>query len=364
MNSLAEDIKEQVESEISSCRNCKRCLLICPLPESNGIDIFHLNREILSEKPSKEMLDFAFLCYSCGACNYSCPDYSGRDLHMVYLRSKGRLPKGFTNLLHWRGKRLGPIDRALYRMKRVKDKPPEVIAKHIDKTEFKDTPLLFYFACYAYSPSEIPQKTLGIADHLGLDYDVIAGYSHCCGWPHFLAGDFDRAEPLFIDLFNTISETTAKTVVTGCAECYKALKYIRNRYAGDFEVLTTTEWIVSHQKKLKLSKSKEPATFHDSCQLSRLEDKADVPRVLVKKLHSLAEMESNRKQTQCCGGMRAGHEPERLDDLRQNRLAEAKKTGAKMMITECVTCYEKYSPLAKDIEVKDLTELVHDKIKK
>jgi Fe-S oxidoreductase len=364
MNSLAEDIKEQVESEISSCRNCKRCLLTCPLPESKGIDIFHLNREILSDKPSKEILAFGFLCYSCGACNYSCPDYTERDRHMVYLRSKGHLPKGFTNLLHWRGKRLGRIDKLLYSLKRIKDKPAETIARHLDKTEFKDTPLLFYFACYAYSPSEIPQKTLGIADHLGLDYDVIAGYSHCCGWPHFLAGDFDRAEPLFIDLFNTISETTAKTVVTGCAECYKAIKFIRDRYAGDFEVLTTTEWIVRYQKKLKLSKSKEPATFHDSCQLSRLEDKADVARVLVKKLNSLVEMEANPKQTQCCGGMRAGHEPEGLKLLRQNRLAKARITGAKMMITECVTCYEKFKPFAIDIEVTDLTELVHDKIKK
>ncbi len=364
MNSLAEDVEEQVESEINSCKNCKKCLLACPLPESKGIDIFHLNREILRDKPSHGMLDFGFLCYSCGACNYSCPEHLRRDLHMVYLRSKGRLPKGFTNLLHWRGRRLGPIDRVLYSLKRIKDKPAEAIAQYLDKTDFKDTSLLFYFACYAYSPSEIPQKTLGIADYLGLDYDVIAGYSHCCGWPHFLAGDFDRAEPLFIDLFNTISNSSAKTVVTGCAECYKALKYIRDRYAGSFKVLTTTEWIIGHQKKLKLSKSTEPATFHDACQLSRLEDKADVPRVLVKKLHSLVEMEANRMQTQCCGGMRAGHEPEGLTQLRQSRLAEARNTGAKTMITECVTCYEKFKPLAKDIEVKDLTELVHDKIKK
>ncbi|GBE56215.1 succinate dehydrogenase/fumarate reductase iron-sulfur subunit [archaeon BMS3Bbin16] len=364
MNSLAEDIKQQVESEISSCRNCKKCLLACPLPESKGIDIFHLNREILSERPTHAMLDFAFLCYSCGACNDSCSEHLRRDLHMAYLRSKGRLPKGFTNLLHWRGRSLGPIDKVLYSLKRIKDRPVDSIARHLDKTEFKDTDLLFYFACYAYSPSNIPEKTLGIADHLGLDYDVIAGYSHCCGWPHFLAGDFDRAEPLFIDLFNTITNTTAKTVVTGCAECYKALKFIRDRYAGSFKVLTTTEWITAHQKKLKLTKSTEPITFHDSCQLSRLEDKADVPRALVKKMASLVEMEANRRETRCCGGMRAGHEPERLNILRQNRLTEAKSTGAKMMVTECITCYEKYHPHAKDIKVRDLSELVYDRLKK
>jgi Fe-S oxidoreductase len=362
MNALSEDIKRVVESEITSCRHCKKCLLVCPLPESKGIDIFHLNLEILSDKPSKEMLDFAFLCFSCGICNYSCPDYARRNFHMLYLRSKGKIPSGYKNLLHWRGKRLNFFQKNLYQLKKIKDKPLPVIAKHLDKTEYRLTDVLFYFACYAYSPSEIPHKTLAIADHLGVDYEVIAGYSHCCGWPHFLAGDFDRAEPLFIDLFNTIANQGAQKVITGCAECYKALKYIRDRYAGEFKVLTTTEWLQENQKKLKLEKTDQEVTFHDACQLSRLENKEKVPRKLIKMVFDLVEMEKNKKHTVCCGGMRAGHGKDGLRQIRERRLDDAKKTVAKVMRTECVTCYEKYNPLAKFIEIKDLTEVVHDNI--
>jgi Fe-S oxidoreductase len=264
---------------------------------------------------------------------------------MMFLRSKGKMPKGYNNLLHWRGKRLGLLERSLYGLKKIKDKPS-----------------LFYFACYAYSPSEIPQKTLAVADHLGFDYEVMAGYSYCCGWPHFLAGDFERAEALFVDLFNTVNEVGVKTVVTGCAECYRALKFICDRFAGDFEVLTTPQWLVQNLRRLKLKKTGEKVTFHDACQLSRLDDKADVPRKLVKKLFDLVEMRDNRKNTLCCGGMRAGHSPDGLYQQRKKRLADAMETGATTMVTECVTCFEKYSPLAKELHVMDLTETVHDMI--
>ena len=363
MNALAEDVKRQIESEVLTCKQCRKCLLVCPIPEAKDIDVSELNLEILSEKPSKKMLNFAFLCFSCGACNYSCPEYIRRDLHMVYLRSKGKLPKGYNNLLHWRGKRIGKVERALYGLKKVKDSPSAEISRHIDKLEFKKTELLFYFACYAYSPSDVPQKTLAIADRLGLDYEVVAGYLHCCGWPHFLAGELEKAEGLFIDLFNTIAGTGAKKVVTGCAECYQALKFIKERFAGEFQVLTTPEWLVENQEKLGLKKTELKATFHDACQLSRLEDKQEVPRRLLKELFSLVEMEDNGKNTLCCGGMRAGHEPQGLIQLREKRLLDARNTGAAVMITECVTCLEKYHPLAKDIQVKDLTEAVYDSLK-
>jgi Fe-S oxidoreductase len=362
MTALEDDIKRQVETEITSCKQCKKCLLVCPLPESKEIDIFQLNLEIMSDKPSKEMLNFAFLCFSCGACNTSCPEYLRRDHHMMYLRSKGKLPKGYNNLLHWRGKRLGLVDSNLYRLKSLKDKPDEGIAKYLEKTEFKETDLFFYFACYAFSPSDIPKKTLAIADYIGLDYEVIAGYSHCCGWPHFLAGDFERAEPLFIDLFNTLSNSRAKKVVTGCAECYKALLFIKDRYAGEFKVLTTPEWLAENLKKLKLKKTDAKVTFHDACQLSRLEEEGRIPRKLINKLFTLVEMESNKKNTLCCGGMRAAHEIRGLNRLRMKRLEDAKKTETEVMITECVTCFEKYHPLAKDVQVKDLTEAIHDNL--
>ena len=62
--------------------------------------------------------------------------------------------------------------------------------------------------------------------------------------------------------------------------------------------------------------------------------------------------------------MRAAHEATGLTELRNQRLADSRLTGADVMITECVTCFEKYNPLAVEGEVADLTEMVYDRIKK
>lgn len=364
MNPLAEDLKRDVEQDITTCGLCKKCLFLCPLPESKDIDVFTLNREVSKDQPSKEILDFAFLCMSCGQCNYSCPNYQHMVNRLIYLRSKGRIPRGLKPLLHWRGQRLGVVDRALYGLKKRLASVHPRIAPHIDKKEYRKSDLLFYFSCYAFSPSEVPWKTLAIADHLGLDYEVVAGYSSCCGWPHYLAGDFTSAEQLFKDLAALIEETGAKTVVTGCAECYRALELIKNRYGGGYTPLTTTEWVLGHMDRLNLQGSDELVTFHDACNLSRYDGKQEAPRKVVKRLFRLVEMERTGKDTLCCGAMRQNHEKEGLMELRKKRLAEAKETGATAMVTECITCYEVYRPLAEGIKVMDLVEALYDSIAK
>jgi Fe-S oxidoreductase len=122
--------------------------------------------------------------------------------------------------------------------------------------------------------------------------------------------------------------------------------------------------MLEHIRELGLKKTNELVTFHDACQLSRLEDKEMVPRKIIKKLFTLLEMEPNKRDTLCCGGMRAGHKPPGLIELREKRLRQAVETGAPIMLTECVTCYEKYAPLAGHIGVKDLTEVVFDNLNK
>jgi len=364
MSALAEDLKLQVDRDIYSCRECKKCLLECPLPELKGLDVLNLNREVLSESPSKDMLRLAFLCFSCGACNYSCPRHQRMDLRLTFLKSKGRIPRGYNNLLHWRGQEPGLLGKFLYSLKKRVARPHRRIAEHLDKTEFRKTDLLFYFSCYAFSPTEVPWKTLAIADHLGLDYEVVAGYGSCCGWPHFLAGDFNRAERMFIDLFNLITRTGAMKVVTGCAECYRALTFIKERYAGGFRVLSTSEWLTEHLNKLELEGRGVKATFHDACQLVRFNGKPGVPRKIIKRLFNLVEMEERSRSTLCCGGMRQGHGREELRMLRERRLSQARRTGAEIMLTECITCYEVYKPLAEGIQVMDLVEAVYDSIAK
>ena len=107
MDNITHALKNQVKTELELCTECKKCLRVCPIPLSDKIDIKELNRATLDSKDSSEKItSFAFDCFGCGACVPVCPEELRRDRMMVHLRSKKELPKGYNNLLHWRGKDL------------------------------------------------------------------------------------------------------------------------------------------------------------------------------------------------------------------------------------------------------------------
>ena len=72
-----------------------------------------------------------------------------------------------------------------------------------------------------------------------------------------------------------IKQSGAKTLVTGCAECYHAFKVLYDKFKlkGDLEVLHTTEYFARLIQKGKLELKKKidlKVTYHDPCHLGRL----------------------------------------------------------------------------------------------
>ncbi|MFQ6135656.1 MAG: (Fe-S)-binding protein [Candidatus Hydrothermarchaeales archaeon] len=364
MKKLIEDLRDQVYSELERCIECEECTKACPLPESDEIYIKDLNRATASEdEPPRKLLEFAFDCFGCGACVPVCPEDLRRDLMMIWLRSRGKLPRGYNDLLHWRGQGLSISENvALSILRMLKRNVVKGLIKHVDNTDLKKSENLFYFGCYIFSPSRICHPTLRLADHLGMDYEVMAGYRYCCGYPHYSAGQLNRGEKLLSDLYRAIKKVSPKLVITGCAECYVALKMIKKQFDADFELITTSGWILRNLGKFDLSKTDEKVTFHDACMLSRLEGLSETPRRVIDQMAELVEISDNRENSLCCGGMRAKHNREGLLKIQVKKLEDAKKTKAKKMITECITCWEKYHPLAKEhgIEVVDIVEMVYN----
>ena len=286
---------------------------------------------------------------------------------MVHLRSKKELPKGYNNLLHWRGKDLPLHENIAVSLLRIlKRDVVKDLKVQVDKTDLKEAENLFYFGCYIFSPSGIAKPTLELADYLGMDYEVMAGYRYCCGYPHYTTGRLKRSEKLFIDLHEAIKKVNPKFVITGCAECYVALKMVKEQFDADFEPITTSQWILDNLDKFDLFKTEEKVTFHDACMLSRLENQSENPRKIINEIVELVEIDENRDNSLCCGGMRAGHNTEGVLEFRNQKLINAKKTGAKKMVTECITCWEKYNPLAEayGMEVEDIVATVHKNLKK
>jgi Fe-S oxidoreductase len=121
--------------------------------------------------------------------------------------------------------------------------------------------------------------------------------------------------------------------------------------------------------KLKFTK-KVPlkVTYHDPCHLGRhLGDDGvyEPPRDVLKKIPGieLVEMERNRENAWCCGagaGVSQAN-PDLALWTANERLKEAKATGAGALVTSCPWCERNFRDAVKefgeDIEIYDIAEL-------
>lgn len=138
----------------------------------------------------------------------------------------------------------------------------------------------------------------------------------------------------------------------------------------DFEVIHITELLneLIRDGKLRFNKLEEKITYHDPCRLGKHLGIYDAPREVLKSIPGIemVEMESNRSGSLCCGTsawMNCGMDSKQI---RSKRLAEAKATGASMLITSCPKCFihfkcaqsEKLPEELKGIQVNDLSSLL------
>ncbi len=87
------------------------------------------------------------------------------------------------------------------------------------------------------------------------------------------------------------------------------------------------------------------------------------PREVLKSQgYEIKEMELSRKESFCCGGGGGvqSNESELANKIAKDRIAMAKKTGAKVLVTPCPLCYMhlKKNSEGEDIEVKELSHLM------
>jgi len=369
VRTFVEELESWTEYNLKNCIGVDECMKACPVVDPD-VTIKELNE---ATRPGTvvppKIRKFAAECIQCGRCDTVCPTIAGRSIMMLYLKAKvaqqGKGPKAYKNYLRFKGHNRNPVVLAAINLigrKRIRE-----LAQHVDKKDFKKAPLLFYFGCYIFTQLESTHQTLAIADRLGLEYEVLGGNRSCCGWPQLLAGETDLAEDYHEHLLRLIEKSEPEQVVTGCAECFMSLKKIQRKYRATFEPLTTPQWLLKHADELSLQKTDELVTYHDSCHLSRKMGMPEPPRELLAKMVDIKEMErSGRVNTYCCGYWNMHYNHDQLHQLHYDRFEEAKKTGAKKMVCECITCVESFTSDAKKggVVVEDIVQTVYDNIQR
>jgi len=190
----------------------------------------------------------------------------------------------------------------------------------------------------------------------------------CCGHDELWQGNQKVFEELKELNTQAIKESGIKALVTTCAECNRTFAI---DYNLDLEVLHISQFLENHQHKLNL-KGEETVTYHDPCRLGRHMEIYHPPRNLIRQVKgiNLVELENTREDCQCCGVSAWLGCTTESKALLVNKLEEAERTGAAILLTACSKCLAHLScvlnekpPLKEfQIKVQDLTTFIAEKL--
>ncbi len=411
-----ESLKRDMEG-CSRCSNCKwiphlqikgwRFATVCPSIDRYNFHAYSgggkmiMANAILEDRVdlTDEIAEVVYRCQLCGACQVSCQAYRDDiDLADVLLAFRATcVQEGFV------------LPEHLDMIESMKREDNTLGMKKADRGNWAndlDIPdinkqkvdVLFHAGCrYSYDEDlrDIARSDIMLLKNSGVNVGIAGSDEACCGGRAFEIGYQGEMKNYADDMASRVNASGAHTLVTPCSDCYYTFKYLypKNGLNLGVEVLHITEYVDSLMKnKVVQPKDKLPmkVTYHDPCHLGRRgeiykewhgEDKLmrsvkfkqtgkagifEPPRDILRAIPGidLVEMERTREYSWCCGagGGCLEADPDFAEWTANDRLEEAKATGAEAIVTACPWCERVFSDIVTEtgdhMKVYDVMELL------
>jgi heterodisulfide reductase subunit D len=215
------------------------------------------------------------------------------------------------------------------------------------------------------------RNVVKILNACGLE-PVVSNHERCCGHDALWNGDEERFRKLGERNLEVIRSSGAKRVVFTCPEGYYTFKNFYPKFFGElaFEPVHFLDLLVEKVREgaLQFKESPGMVTYHDPCRLGRLAGIFDAPRQLLNAMPGLdlIEMPRSRENGVCCGTSGWMNCSSCSKEIQMQRLEEARKTGANVLVTACPKCQihfrcAKYA-FDIDIEITDLFDLSAERL--
>ena len=379
-----------------TCVECGRCTSVCPAASTGKkLDPRMIilgtkeafKQEIKEPKEKKKELIREIIteeelwdCTTCGACMEACPLHiehipSIVDMRRYLTMTEGAMPEELQTTLMNLENQNNPWG--------FSSEKREEWFKDLDvKTmrEKSDVEYLLWVGCSGALDQryqKVSQSLVKILNKAGISYSVLGKEEQCNGDTARRAGNEYLAQMQIEQNIETFKRYKVKKVITPCPHCFNTFKNEYDDFGVKLEVTHHTEIIqdLIAQKKISLDENTEKVrkvTYHDSCYLGRHNKIYDAPRKILDNIKDVTpkEMPRNKKNGFCCGagGARMWMEETKGVSINEDRAKEAIKTGAETVATACPFCLTmltdgvKSQAPSKDIAVKDLAEIVAEKV--
>jgi Fe-S oxidoreductase len=192
---------------------------------------------------------------------------------------------------------------------------------------------------------------------------TIVPNERCCGRDLLLLGDIDGFLALAQANIREFGKRGIKNIITGCPEGYYTLKIDYPKFFKDWaiNVMHITEVIAPLIKngQLVFGRFEQKVTYQDPCTLGRYARIFDQPRSILASINGLevVEMVDNRERALCCGASPWAYCGTINKQIQKERLAQARASGADILITACPKCQIHLKCAQKNAESNDVYQI-------
>lgn len=374
------------EDDIFACLMCGYCAPVCPPYQEMGWESItprakmHYLKQFYLRGPvdfllkrkvriDEKFAEAVYKCTSCGHCEAVCP------VDIPFAKRWDEIKQWLIdrNVVDF------PEHRQVYenvlREHNIYGEPHEERDAWIpEEAKLSTHPeVIFWVGCaQSYRQRKVARDVVRILNAAGVDYSILGKDEWCTGAPLMRMG-YTRSVRAQLAPHNVeeVAKTGAKTLVTACAECFRAFRRDYREMIGNppFSVYHISQFVekLVRKKRLRLTKPmSKVVTLHDACHLGRNCGMYEEPRRALKLIPQLkaVEMRRNRDETLCSGasgGFNLIWEKEAANIARR-RLEEAVRSGAEVLATTCPHAEEHMKEVARraniPIETVDLVELI------
>jgi len=371
---------------LDACTNCGRCQVVCPAYAS-GRD---LSPRLVVQDLSREMRkgdgDDVFskgiirenelwACTMCNACVAACPVFIDQVGYITEFRrtlvSESKLDSKKKTFLENIGRNGNPFGLpASERQAWMSELGAPTIAEN------PGAEYIYWVGCQSsYDPRgrSVAKAMVKLLRTAKVNFAILGNDETCTGEPVRRMGEEGRFQELVMHNVETFSRHGVKKVIVHCAHCFNTFKNEYPEFGANLEVVHHTQFIAKLVAEGKISPGafEGNVTFHDPCNLGRINGVFDDPREVLGSLKGLGLTEMQRSRTNgfCCGGGGANvwYEVPERKKIGVIRTEEAISTGAATLAVACPFCITMFEDAVKTIgndkmQVRDVAEIVADSL--
>jgi len=378
----AQDFSPLQKLALDACTNCGRCQEVCPA-HASGRDLSP--RLVVRDLSSQNRLDpkgdaFAlgtvredelWACTMCNACVYTCPVFINQVDYITEFRrtlvAESKLDGKKKIFLENVGRSGNPFGLPQHERMGWLTEMGVPSVRENPSAEY-----LYWVGCQSsYDPRsrEVAKAVVKVLKAANVSFAILGNDEVCTGEPVRRMGEEGRFQELAMRNIETLRGAGVKKIIVHCAHCFNTFRNEYPEFGGNFEVIHHTQLFskLALEGKLPRAALAGAVTFHDPCNMGRINGVVEEPRLALASVEGLElrEMPRTKERSFCCGGGGANvwYEVPEKKKIGVIRVEEAKATGAGTIAVGCPFCITMFEDAAKalgddKLKVMDVAEIM------